>query len=285
MRDKRNSHDESAEEDVEMGTKDDKRPADDTTTQNDPSPPKRSWSASEEVSTPPTGKGTEVSKDVAMTVTITCKRAGSTRQSSRSRRDSSETCWKKKQLRRSRGFGKYKGTVQEGQEVLIFPFRRATEMLSAQCTADGEVEMANENLNDEYGGQLNLTDAEVEIKREQQLVGTFDIGEEVVRVVVPKGARMDRKVASQKEGRRSLRSRGLERGCFLRHIRLGLRMSAPHDCTPSESHSSDRRLHRGVHAHANWGSSKSCLLRQLCVAQRPLWSCLCTWMTHSASEK
>ena len=160
-----------------------------------------------------------------------------------------------------------------------------TEMLSAQCTADGEVEMANENLNDEYGGQLNLTDAEVGMKREQQLVGTFDIGEEVVRVDVPKGARMDRKVASQKEGRRRLRSRGLERGCFLRHVRLGLRSSAPHDCTPSESHSSDRRLHRGVHAHANWGSSKWCLLRQLCVAQRPLWSCLCTWMTHSASEK
>ena len=116
MRDKRNSHDESAEENVEMGTKDDKRPADNTTTQNDPSPPKRSWSASEEVSTPPTGKGTKVSKDVAMTVTVTCKRAGSTRQSSsRSRRDSSETRWKKKQLRRSRGV---QWTVQKGQEVL-----------------------------------------------------------------------------------------------------------------------------------------------------------------------
>ena len=50
-----------------------------------------------------------------------------------------------------------------------------TEMLSAQCTADGEVEMANENLNEEYGGQLNLTDADVGMKREQQLVGTSDI--------------------------------------------------------------------------------------------------------------
>ena len=38
--------------------------------------------------------------------------------------------------------------------------------------------------------------------------------------------------------------------CLLRHAGLGLSTSVPHDRTPSEGRSSDRRLQRGVHAHA-----------------------------------
>ena len=95
-------------------------------------------------------------------------------------------------------------------------------------------------------------------EQRKQFMEKLDVGEEVLRVDVRRSADMNRKVVPQKEGRRSSKSacystvcsRGLERRCFLRHASLGLRSGAPHDSTPSEFRSSDRRLQRGVHAYA-----------------------------------
>ena len=125
------------------------------------------------------------------------------------------------------------------------------------ATAHEELEMATEYWDEDCGEQLNLADAESGMKRGQQLL--MENLDEVPRVDVPRDARKGtgrwrlRKKAGGVRSRYVIHQYAAEawnEDAFSGNARLGLRTSALHDCTLADARSSDRRIQRGVHAHA-----------------------------------